>query len=517
MAATTTITTVMPIAGKKSRNKGRESEPNSWYPTMAGGIGLVVRRSTTNANSLLSVEGIEELAGRSPMRLLQELPAAHPTVGLAQWNALRTMWPAEGWGFRAYKPTNETVAEGQDAGAGTADPAGDKSLVELLKQQPRELGGLKGMACTLTSSLLFTGMSCIECVPFDEDVEGSLLGLRRLWPVDSLTIAFGRPERDSDLQPYQKQRYPHHGAGGEMTWMSEWVPLSLDRFLWTAIDQNVDDPFGLPPYGTAVNEVLADLALMRDLRDAVHNAAWPRMKVGVNLAELHKVAVEVYRITDPKKASEWVKSRFAEVVDYVDNLAPDDNIVCDTSGETKTHEPGSFTGLEGVLQFLRQRLVQALKSLPTLMGINDGSTYNYTSIEWAIYAAGLEAVRDIVMDLIAAALTLHLRLQGSQSIVKPWADKIRTNDALVEANTEEVKIRNSATKEALGYVTHDEASESITKRKAVKPADEDVLRSAAGAGTKADKDESKQTGNSGQGNNKQGQSQEERKSSGDKR
>jgi hypothetical protein len=481
---------------------------------MGGGIGLVPRRNSRHQNNLLTADGVESLATMSPMRLLQELPAIHPTIGLAQWNALRTMFPREGWGFRCYKPGKETQAAGGDGNNGEVDEEANKSIRALIKSQPREIGGQTGLACTTAISLLYTGMACIEAVPYNESFE--FAGIRRLWPVDSTTIAFGRPTRDSDLLPYQRQQWSTHQTGGVAvsSSLTGWVPLNTETFLWSAIDQQVDDPYGLAPYSTALNEVLADVALMRDLRDAVHNAAWPRLDVGVNLAELHRVAVEVHRMTDPKKASDWVKQRFNEVVDYVESLGPDDNLVHDTTGKVETKQPGSFTGLEGVLQFLRQRLVQALKSLPTLMGINDGSTYNYTSIEWAIYAAGLEALRDIVLELMADVLTLHLKLQGSTSVVRPWSDKIRTNDELVDANTEEVKIRNAVSKVMLGWITNDQASEDVTKSPAVKEVDEETRARVVGKGMQSDGDGSRQSGNAGQGGassgNKAGTSREEK-------
>jgi len=513
-------TTKRLVGGKSTSGKGtRETEPTrSWSPYLGGGIGLVPRRNSRYVNSLLSGDGVEVLAKSSPMKLLLELPASHPTIGLAQWNALRTMFPSKGWGFRCYKPdvANQTLASGDDASVGDVDKAGNASIANLIKSLPKEIGGISGLAGTLAISLLYTGMACVEGVPFDDSRE--FAGLNRIWPVDSTTIAFGRPDRNSDLVPYQHQQWSGIDKAKKdstvVTW-NNWVPLSTDRFFWAAIDQQPDDPYGLAPYSTALNEALADIALMRDLRDAVHNAAWPRLDVGVNLAELHRVAVEVHRMTDPKKASDWVAARFNEVVDYVESLGPDDNLVHDTTGKVDTKQPGSFTGLEGVLQFLRQRLVQALKSLPTLMGINDGSTYNYTSIEWAIYAAGLESLRDIVFELIADVLTLHLQLQGSTSIVRPWCEKIRTNDALVDANTEEVRIRNEASKVVLGWTTNDDASEAVSKKPAVKQQSDEVIMSVIGKGMQANGDGSRQSGNAGQGGankgNKAGTSQEEKK------
>ena len=499
IVASTTVASTTPKI-----TKGKRQTENTRFANMRfmSGVGLVTRRNRKASSQMSSARGIEQLGSQSPLSLLRELPAVHPTVGLAQWNALRLMFPEGGWGLKAFKPADAN-------GVSSPDPDGDAKIQALFDGLPREIGKMRGLAGTLSISLLYTGMACQECVPYGDDEE--FAGVRRIWPVDALTIGFARKTPDDDLTAFQFQRSPSLTAQSILN--NNWVPLNPETFMWAAIDQEVDDPFGLPPYGTAVNEVLADLALMRDLRDAIHNAAWPRLKFGINLTELHRVAVEVMRITSPEKASQWVQERFDETVAYAESLGADDNFVCDTNGTVESHEPGSFTGLEGVLQYLRQRLVQALKSLPTLLGINDGSTYNYTSVEWAIYAAGLEALRDIVLSLLADAASLHLRLSGSTSVARPFSEKIRTNDALVEANTEEVEIRNALAKEAAGFIDHDEASQSLTNRKAVKPAVDGALEAAVRAAATTNKDGSRQSGNGGPGGssgNNSGTSKEER-------
>ncbi len=429
----------------------RTSEPKNWTPYSLGGAGIVAKRVTQDPLFVNTSNQLQSAATSKPMQLLALLPSIHPSVGLALWNTLRLTCPPGGIKLKAYKKDKRGKFTKPD------DKATHR-LDEFFEQLPNEIGGAVGLQTTLTIQALFTGLICTECVPSDK-----LQGLRRVWPVDSLSIMFIKPTQDADQEPFQHQIYPTSRYGGYLSLpkvssaytsndpfdklVSRWAGLNYkhlnkETFFWRAIDSNVDDPYGTAPYATCLNEVLADIALMQDLRDSVHNAAWPRLEVGVDTTNLHKVAVEVYKITNPVKAAEWVQARFNEIVDYISDLEASDNIVHESSGTVKNIQPGSFQGMDSVLNFLRQRICQALKTLPTLLGINDGSTFNYTSVEWAIYAAGLETLRAIVAEVMVKIANLHLRLLGLPVKVKATYEPIRTNDALVEANTKNVEIQN---------------------------------------------------------------------------
>jgi uncharacterized membrane protein YgcG len=489
-----------PPAWYENQYKGRLSEPKGWQPFAPGGLGIMARRTTVDPLFGLTTDQLATFATSQPMRLLALLPTIHPSVGYALWSALRLMFPADGFKIQVNQATLDSE------GASKPD---DKAQVLLdaywTEHLPQEIGGLNGLVTTMAIQALFSGLVCMECVP-----GVALNGVDRMWPVDSLSITFIRPGRNEDLEPYQKQLYPNWGnigQGGRPFWFgttpggqlaapaappqggSRWqggpansntpaqqaamllgmnyVHMDKQRFFWRAIDADVDDPYGMAPYAACLSEILADLALMQDLRDAVHNAAWPRMQVGVNLAELHRVAVEVHRMTDATQAAKWVMDRFDDIVDYVGNLNADDNVVSDSNGTVSMLQPGGFQGLEPVLNFLRQRIVQSLKTLPTLMGINEGAAMNTQSVEWGIYAAGLEAIRAIISEVVVKCANLHLRLLGVNSIAKAVYTPIRTNDELVGANTENIQLQNQQMHEKMGYKSHDEAAVAATGHKAV--------------------------------------------------
>jgi hypothetical protein len=474
---------------------------------VAGGLGIMPRRTSVDPLFAYSGHDTQNFAMSQPQKLLKLLPSIHPSVGFALSTALRLMFPPGGFTIECYstdaKPLplppfgrksrrgSIRVGKGrlgsQKANQGRLplkkmgqpkphipDDKATSAIASMFESLPQEIGGLDGMATTLAIQALLTGMVCIEGVP------GMLLqGLSRVWPVDSLSITFVRIGRDADLEPYQTQVFPESDPlinGMDLSPEERQIAVILglrlvhldkNTFLWRAVDADVDDAYGMAPYATCLNEVIADLALMQDLRDAVHNAAWPRIVAGVNLLELHRVAVEVHRITDPTEASKWVMARFKEVVDYVSDLMADDNVVVDSNGDIKTLQPGSFQGLEGVLAFLRQRIVQSLKTLPTLMGVQDSANFSFTSVEWGIYAAGLESIRSIVCDVIVRMANLHLRLLGKKAKAVAKYTPIRTSDELVSANTENVNLQNAQLHEKMGYKSHDEAGMAATGHKPV--------------------------------------------------
>lgn len=438
-----------PLSNPRPRvnyGRGRTSEPQGFSPYANGGFGVIPRRG--NVYDLSSCENVGRLAVGSPLRLLKILVDLHPMLGLAVWNALRLANAPEDLTISAVSP---------GAKAEDVDPEGTAALNALWDSLPNEVGGLIGLMNQLLQECMFTGLVTLEAVP-----GGRGQGVARIWPVDSLTVAFRRqrsanPYEDGLLLPLQRQLMPN-----QQPKYQGYTELNPDTFFWRTIDAMVDEPYGRAPLATAVSEILADYALLRDLRDAVHNAAWPRNAYGFNFVETHKIAVEVYGKKEPE-ASQWVQERFDELVRAFNNLKPDDSIFYDSAGDVKNLTPGDgFQAITGVLQFLRQRIVQGVKSLPTLMGINDGSTQTYTTVEWAIYAAGLESMREVAIYPVLKAATLHLQLLGMPlKAVATWK-KIRTTDDKIEAQARTIQIANEKELVRLGMKSLEEASVALT-------------------------------------------------------
>ncbi|RYG48700.1 hypothetical protein EON79_03675 [bacterium] len=428
----------------------RQTEPQGINPHAQNGFGLIPRRGTTYAHDLCDRSGVQRMAWGSPLRLLKVLPDVHPSVGLALWNALRLSCAPGDLVIQAVQADGDT------------DPDGTAAIADLWKSLPSEIGGLTGLQTQLTQEAVLTGLCCAEAVP-----GGRLGGVAHVWPVDSLSIAFKRDRRTGEAMPLQRQHFADRGRETEFGH----VVLNTETFFWRAVDSMVDEPYGRAPYASALTECLADIAMMMDLRQAMHVAAYPRLAIGFNWTETYKIAKEQHRLQEPK-ASEWVQERFRELVASVGGLNPDDSIFHPHDADVKSITPGDgFQAINQVMQFLRQRITQALKTLPTLMGINDGSTQTYTTVEWAIYAAGLESIGGLVDDVLVSIASLHLRLLGLPLTARADRKSIRTSDGFVEAQAETIRIKNAAEKVRLGWISHDQASHDITGSEPVAPHD----------------------------------------------
>lgn len=397
-----------------------------------------------------SLGDLRNEANDSPLRLLTYLPDIHPAVGLAAWNCQRLSIPAEGVPIIAVKEATDGT------GGEITDAEGTKAIKDLWKSLPREYGGLAGLQNTLMLQALFTGLVCIEGVPAKR-----LKGVARAIPVDALTIGFGRDNPQADVTPYQRQV-----QGGSS---SNWKRLNTNTFFWRALDNWVDQPEGRSPYATVLPEVLADLAMLQDLRDAVHFAAWPRYSIGFNWTETYKIAREVMGISDPKEAAAWAQTRFEAVVKYIRQLKADDAIIHDTNGSASTLPAGDFQGTQPILAYLRQRIVWALKQLPSMMGISEGTTETYTTVQWRVYGQSLETLRCVVVDPLVEVANLHLRLLGLSCTAKALYDPIRTTDALIEAQVEAARIANAQTKRNEEWITQTQASIEVSGSAEVGP------------------------------------------------
>jgi hypothetical protein len=433
----------------RAAGSGRTTEPAYYLPNAKGGLSFIPRRGVELGAYVTTRDALMRFAADTPLRLLSILPDIHPAFGLALWNALRLSCNPADLKIVAVQP-------GADPDSDEEDDAGTAAINLLWENLPPEIGGLNGLQTTGMICALLTGLPFFEAVP---GARGR--GLWRVYPVDSLTLRFNREGPDDDVIAYQLQRYP-----SSATKTGGYVPLDPNRMFWHPIDTFPDDPYGRAPYAPALAECLRDLALMQDLTDAVHNAAWPRLAIPFNFKEMFEVA-KLYGM-DGIEAEQWVQEQFDDLVAKINAMNPSDNLHYDASGDVVVIEGSKgFSALEPILVYLRQRIVQSLKALPTLMGLNDGSTETFSSIEWSIYASGLESIRSVVFKLLERIASLHLRLMGKPLVAKAKYQQLRTVDALMEANTEAVRIKNAITKRQQGWQTNDTSSQEITGTDAV--------------------------------------------------
>jgi hypothetical protein len=431
-----------PLDGRQTIPRGTRgsSQYLSWL--------FLPRRQAQDFGQQVTKTTLAVEAQRSPYRLLTYLPDIHPAVSYSCFKNLRMLIPPEGLAVVGGSYTKTGSFEKNDEAT--------RILKDFWDAMPDEIGGLHGLQTTLAYTLMFTGMVALEAVP------GELLkGLYTVWPVDPLTLVFKRMDRNAPVTAFQKQVGPLDKMEG--LWLGQYQQLRPSTFFWRSLDAYVDDPYGRPMYSTAIGEVLLNIAIIQDLRDAVHANAWPVGVYGFNFEKAYEIAQKIYGVNDLKKAKDWVDSQFKTIVDNLKAKNPDDWVISDTNGSVAMLPVPNFSGLDSILKFFEKQLFWSIKELPVMMGsAGDASSESYVTQQMQIAASTYETLRAILLTPIVKTANLHFRLLGKPYIAQPEYDKIRTADAMNAEELKQLEIRNQMALRDEGYQSHETTGINLT-------------------------------------------------------
>lgn len=420
---------------------GRQTQPANWHPYQQGGIGRVPRRSAGDTTALSTRGGLSLYAQNSPLRLLRHLETVDPDAALAHDTDVTLICDPECVQLIAVSdPADETP-----------DPEDTALLTAFWQSQPPEVGGLYGFMEQMVFLANFTGLMTAEAVPGRR-----MEGVYRAWPVESLTIEFGRDTADSDLTAYQRQ------TGGK----TNWKRLNSETFFWESVGKRPDDPHGGARYGAALAEVLVNLSFWKSITDAVQNAAWPRLAFGIPWAELQELYQKTLGYTE-EKAADAVAEDVAQFKKEVASILPDDNVFFDSQGKMMVIAAGSFQGIEPIITERRSRIVRGLRTLPLFLGLNDSTTETQATQQVRIHGKRLGALRSRIVAIAEKIGTLHLRLMGRKTIAKAIVLPIFPGDAAADANTESVRTQTRIEWRRQGWIDNDQAANDLTGSGAV--------------------------------------------------
>lgn len=416
---------------------GRQTTPGSANPYMAGGAGILPRRGALAPDALSRAVDLGSHAVARPLYLLRLLRTMHPAMAMADETDLSLLCPPKAIDIVAVRPTEGNAV----------DDEGTAAIDAFLRALPPEAGGLDGLFATSYMAINYTGLSCMEAVPGRR-----MEGLSALHTVDSLSIAFGREALDAPLVAYQRQ-----SAGAQ-----PYRRLNPETFRAVAFLGSEDEPYGEARRASALNEVLADIAHTQNLRDAVRHVAWPRIVSIVATKLLFEIATEHLRLSQTE-ANAQVAAWLSEWQAKFEDLKADDVIFAPEGSSVDILEAGKgFPNLAGITDLFERDMTQALKTLPLFLGINDSTTETQARVQYSVHASALERVRHIALSPIVWAMSLHLRLLGLPLVAEARYERIRTTDALIDAQTEETRIRNAVAKRDEGWQSDEESAIEIT-------------------------------------------------------
>lgn len=283
-----------------------------------------------------------------------------------------------------------------------------------------------------------------------EAVLGKDRRLQRIAVVDPVTVNFKQPALGVWV-PYQTDN-----NGKE-------VPLGIPTFFWNVLDPDAQSPYETPPFLPVIQAVLFNMSVMQDLEKIVKRVAYPRISIKIIEQTLRKFAPASVQ-SDDAKMQTWLNTQRTSIATALKDLKPEDAAVFFDSMdigvlETKGNTTIDYRPLKEVID---QRIISGLKSLPTILGRQFGSSQTLSGVEALLYARSIKGVQSVAASQLTQLLTLSMQLEGLKGYVKVSYGPVNLKP---ENELEAFKtLKQSRVLEllSLGFISDEEAAEELT-------------------------------------------------------
>ena len=460
------------MAKSRSRNqvsglagRGRQTRPGYFDGFSYGGLsvngvlGIIPRRGFDPASEAFlqgvasgKAEQVRAFAETMPLRLLRVLMTTHEMGAMALSNDLAFTFRPGAMKLVAVKDYKKGKGVVDEAETAYLDRLWNRTdgLARAEMIPGGQGGGIEALQKALARQQTTDGLSALECVIGGDGVEDII-------DFDPLSVRF----RDTDLGRLTEQRQAD-AAGG-------WRALDLSTVRVAAWNGSRENPYGGPRLGTFLGVGLADIAEQRSLRDWLHASAWPRIAFEFPIEQWIKYATENPEVREgladdggDLTATEWAEREVENMRRVVEGLTSSDFIIMATGGKASALNVAPGGGVAELLTQRRLRVAQGLDHPPALIGITDGGTQAYATVQLRQYGAKLTGVAQDPDRAVEWIANLDLRARGVDMVARVEREEIVLTDALLDQQARQLQINNLLTLVDRGVVSPEEASIMLT-------------------------------------------------------
>jgi hypothetical protein len=283
-----------------------------------------------------------------------------------------------------------------------------------------------------------------------ETVLGRDKRLFKMVVVDPVTVMFKQP-LPNQFVPYQRNL-----QGQE-------VQLNVPTFFWNILDPDASSPFETPPFLPAIQAVLFNLSVLQDLQKIVKRTAFPRISIQIIEETLRKFAPAEAQM-DPKVMAKWLNGQREDIGNALKNLAPEDAAVFFDSLkigmlETQSNATVDYSPL---IKVIDQRVITGLKSMPTILGRQFGSSQTLGGVESLLYAKGVQCIQNLVCSSLDRALTFAAQLEGIKCYVKCSYGPVTLRPEHELESFKAIQQDRVLTNLSLGFISDADAAAQLT-------------------------------------------------------
>lgn len=256
---------------------------------------------------------------------------------------------------------------------------------------------LQSLSEQLSLELLIEGAACLEVALDKARVPASLN------PIAVSTIKFY--EEDNSTRMVQV-------VGGEE------ISLDLPTVLYTALDQDLLEPYSASYLESAVQPTLADLDFNNDTRRVLKRSVLPRLIATIDSEKVKKTTPPEI-LADAEKFANYKQSIIDNVEQVINGLNPEDALVSFDSLDY-SYIKGESTDPSAIITKIQAainaKLASGAKTLPVVLG--HGSNSNASSTEAVLFLKQANILRVKLNEIYSRAFTVALRLMGVEGYVE---------------------------------------------------------------------------------------------------
>lgn len=209
------------------------------------------------------------------------------------------------------------------------------------------------------------------------------------------------------------------------------------------------------------------MSVLRDLKRVVQQQGYMRLDLSVELAKLQEAMPDDAE-NDPEVYQQWCDSIIETIVNYYGELQPDDAFVhtdaVSVNAPVGTANMNSLSAMDALFQLLERMAVRSLKTIPSLLGINETASQGAENRRFEFYQKGNESVQRMVETGFSDMMELALQAKGLQADVELKFAQMRASEELRDLQIEFLKATIAGFYYDRGWFNQDEAAKMATKK-----------------------------------------------------
>lgn len=222
------------------------------------------------------------------------------------------------------------------------------------------------------------------------------------------------------------------------------------------------------------------MSVLRDLKRVIQQQGYMRLDLEVVFEKLRDSMPEDAQ-NDPEIFKTWADGVIADIENHYGDLEPDDAYIhpdaVKVNAPVGTASANSLTAMDSLFGILERMAVRALKTLPSLLGLQDsGTNQGAENRKFEFYQKGNETIQRMVETGFGDECELALQAAGYQAKVSVKFAQMRASEELRDLQVANLKSQVARSQYDNGWISQDEAAKYATDKD---KADQESPRAAA--------------------------------------